>query len=763
MPPALRPALYQALAKDAGPAYAINKKGCATLPKTALKACFGPGGARFAGARELSLHLAAFGRGARLAPVAAVNPVIEANRVSYRHGNLSEWWRVLPMGFEQGFTIAHRPAGDGDLVLALTSRRPGAFITRHSRADGNPVRTSPSIPLRSEGGKELAWGKLRYGHLVVTDAKGKVVPATLKTSGDRILIAVNDARAAYPLTVDPLIWLEQQVTGSGDNNSFGYSLAVDGTTALFGAPDANDPNGNEDVGVVYVFNYSEGVWSETQELTASDAQYQAEFGWSVALDGATAVIAAPAHEVGGIYVLEGAVYVFNYSGGVWSETQEFIASDGQPFGLFGTSVALDGTTALISAGQLVAAEAYIFSESGGIWTQTQTLVPSDDGVYFGDSVALDGTTALIGAGSVPTPSGRAVYVFAHSGGTWTQTQELTPDDAADVGFGVSVALDGSTAIVGNPSPSDGSIGTADIFSESGGTWTQTQVLSASEEPFGASVALDGTTALISASYYGTDYLFSAAGGTWTQTQKITDAGGAVALQGGTAVVGGDDDAFFLDQSDLDLAPNAPESVAPGANYVFQTIATNNASAASPAVALTVPIPAAASFVSATATEGQCYNNPASVYCYFGSIAGNAGTATANITFKATGSSGTTIVNVSHVLDASPSLSAEALTDIVEGGTCPDGYTKYERTLAAGEKSYSPPYDAPAGEENAILTAPDGFQLYGVYGVFYSGSWHGTKYRIPGNEVHRWAPAGRFMWIVTAGDEGGAYTLCILHP
>lgn len=76
----------------------------------------------------LALHLAAYSRGHRLTTADPVTPAIAANRASYAHGNVTEWWRVLPVGFEQGFTLARRPAGHGELVLALAStyRRPGA-------------------------------------------------------------------------------------------------------------------------------------------------------------------------------------------------------------------------------------------------------------------------------------------------------------------------------------------------------------------------------------------------------------------------------------------------------------------------------------------------------------------------------------------------------------------------------------------------------------------------------------------------------------
>jgi len=49
VPAALRPAYYEALARDAGPAYRIDRNGCASLPQSALRACFDARGAHFGG------------------------------------------------------------------------------------------------------------------------------------------------------------------------------------------------------------------------------------------------------------------------------------------------------------------------------------------------------------------------------------------------------------------------------------------------------------------------------------------------------------------------------------------------------------------------------------------------------------------------------------------------------------------------------------------------------------------------------------------
>ncbi|MGH8426788.1 MAG: FG-GAP repeat protein [Gammaproteobacteria bacterium] len=554
MPSALRPVFYQSLARDEDTAYRIDKDGCVKLPQQALQACFDRSGAHFSGRDTLAMRLVAYGHRGALAAVSPTQPGFEGNRVSYTHGGLAEWWRVLPVGFEQGFTLSKRPRGAGELVFALTAN------DKASRQDaGAPNGT-------------LGWGELRYGKLVVTDANGKTVPATLRSKGDRILIAVNDTHAVYPLVVDPLVWMEQQkVTADdgGDLDHFGTSVAVVGDTALVGAPEAT-VGGNFGQGAAYVFTNSNGTWTQTAKLTANDGATYDYFSTSVALDGATALVGAQMGLEG-----PGAAYVFTESNGTWTQTAKLTASDGAFNDQFGTSVALDGTTAIVGAYcapydtgtlQCGPGAAYVFDESGGIWSQAQELTASDgnSGDQFGNSVALVGATALVGA---PLANGLgnsrqgAAYVFDKSGGAWSQTQKLLANDGApEDNFGFSVVLDGATALIGAPYATIGENpdqGAVYVFAESGGTWAQTAKLTASDGTanyvFGSSVALDGTEAVIGEPGatiggnvdQGAAYVFDDAGGTWTQTAKLVAsdgyegdlAGTAVGLSGTTALMG----------------------------------------------------------------------------------------------------------------------------------------------------------------------------------------------------------------------------------
>jgi hypothetical protein len=362
---------------------------------------------------------------------------------------------------------------------------------------------------------------------------------------------------------------DQKLVPSG-LGGVGSSVALDGDTAIIGAPHKDD-SGLTNNGTAYVFTRSGGVWTEQAELLASEKDNDDQFGFSVALDGDTAFIGTPYEDDSGL-THNGTAYVFTRSGGVWTEQAKLLASDKDNNELFGWSVALDGDTAIIGAfyesdgGTNINGAAYVFTRSGGVWTEQAKLLASDKDTNenFGRSVALDGDTAIIGAyfeDDGGTNNNGAAYVFTRSGGVWTEQAKLLASDKADEDrFGSSVALDGDTAVIGASWEDDGGTnnnGAAYVFTRSGGVWTEQAKLLASDKDggdyFGFSVALDGDTAVFGA--YAKDdgvtrgkgaaYVFTQSGGVWTEQAKLLASdkdggdffGWSVALDAATAIVG----------------------------------------------------------------------------------------------------------------------------------------------------------------------------------------------------------------------------------
>ena len=128
---------------------------------------------------------------------------------------------------------------------------------------------------------------------------------------------------------------------------------------------------------------------------------------------------------------------------------------------FGYAVAVDGDIAVIGAYQdddngVDSGAVYVFSRVEGVWTQAAKLTAFDGEAYdnFGISVAVDGDTVVVGApgnDGAGADSG-SVYVFTRdSNGEWSQKKKLTDEDGeAGDWFGYSVAVDTAahTALVG---------------------------------------------------------------------------------------------------------------------------------------------------------------------------------------------------------------------------------------------------------------------------------------------------------------------------
>jgi hypothetical protein len=382
--------------------------------------------------------------------------------------------------------------------------------------------------------------------------------------------AASAAESAQASLAQIAVQQAELIAGDGaDGDQFGLAVAISGDTALVGAP-LNDfavPTGG---GAAYVFVRSGGSWTAQAKLRAADAAAFDRFGATVALDGETALVGAPWKGIAGKWSA-GAAYIFERAGGSWTQRAALTASDGVVGDYFGTSVAIDGETALVGAiGDTVPpadpGAAYVFTRSSGFWLQQAKLTAADgagnDG--FGLSVALSGDTALVGARGHDTAGktdAGAAYIFERAGGSWSQVAKpIATDGATGDAFGSSVALSGDTALVGAPDRAVGGnafAGAAYVFTRSGGGWPQQATLTAGDgaagDGFGASVAVLGQSAAVGAPYWDTSlspnvgaaYVFSRAGSAWTQDARPTledggaqdDFGYSVAISAGTVLVG----------------------------------------------------------------------------------------------------------------------------------------------------------------------------------------------------------------------------------
>lgn len=351
----------------------------------------------------------------------------------------------------------------------------------------------------------------------------------------------SPAAGAAPLGVPA--WLSQTLLPDRTNSidEFGAAVAIEGSVAMVGSPlYPQDQGGNGGQGIVYVYTYANGAWTETQQLAPDDIAPGAGFGSGIVIRGTTAVISAPTQNVG-TFTLQGAVYVYTFADGAWTETQELTKTNGGPYdSYFGEAIAFDGDTIVIgetaagaNTGEPPGGGAYVFTLVGGQWTETASLYASDGETLdaFGRAVAVSGDEILVASPEAHWDANGAgpgsVHRFQRSGDTWNETELLQSENpVAGEYFGEVVSMDGSLAAFGAPGATVGGFmyaGATYVFGLDGGTWQQQQFIPAPEPSdlaaFGRAVSIKRNRLAIGAAgvtvndvpYAGAAYLYDVSG------------------------------------------------------------------------------------------------------------------------------------------------------------------------------------------------------------------------------------------------------------
>jgi hypothetical protein len=376
---------------------------------------------------------------------------------------------------------------------------------------------------------------------------------------------------------------------AASNDSFGYSVAISGDTAVIGAYDKDDM-GQADSGSAYIFQYNpqSKQFEQVAKLTRSDLAAGDIFGFSVAISGDTVAIGA--HQNDADDYNSGAVYIYQKPVSGWTDmnqTAKLVASDGANGDFLGYSVAIDGDT-VVSCTMGNIHSAYVFQKPVSGWantTQTAKLSASDGiaGDQFGISVAISGDTVVVGAyeeEEVGNNSTGSAYVFVKPASGWMSTNEtakLTASDAENWDFfGKSVAIDGDTIAIsafGDDEGGNYNVGSVYIFEKPPTGWettTQDAKLTASDafsdDNLGLSVSINGDRVVAGSydannAYAGAAYLFKKPPSGWSDSMedaKFTASdieagdtfGFSVSISGNRALIGSycDDDAGFCSGS-----------------------------------------------------------------------------------------------------------------------------------------------------------------------------------------------------------------------
>ena len=123
-----------------------------------------------------------------------VTPTTDERQVRYQHGpQLTELYDVRADGVEQSFVFAERPAGTGDLVVA--------------------VRITPDLTLATAHPSDVRYeqpgaGGVSFGAVTGIDHDGARAAGSMRVVGDQLELSLPAAfvdSAAYPLVLDPMI------------------------------------------------------------------------------------------------------------------------------------------------------------------------------------------------------------------------------------------------------------------------------------------------------------------------------------------------------------------------------------------------------------------------------------------------------------------------------------------------------------------------------------------------------------------------------
>lgn len=298
-----------------------------------------------------------------------------------------------------------------------------------------------------------------------------------------------------------------------EEDFFAYSVAIDGNTALVGA-DRADIGNVTNAGAAYVFVLNENGWMQQAKLIAEPHFSDDRLGGSVALNNNMAMLGAMRRDDKGED--SGAVVTFERRAKEWKQSEILTAPDAEPGDSFGQSIALTKNFLVIGAPRSDtlgkdSGAAYLFQRQNNSWQYLSKIIADDgaEGDLFGVSVAIDGNTIVVGADlhDEKAENAGAAYVFTLLRGKWAQQAKLTAAYGGmnDI-FGVRVAVSGNTALISARRDDVHGIGvdagSVYFFERKGNRWNQVVKLISpdgkADDRFGRGVALSQNRAIISA-------------------------------------------------------------------------------------------------------------------------------------------------------------------------------------------------------------------------------------------------------------------------
>jgi hypothetical protein len=177
-------------------------------------------------------------------------------------------------------------------------------------------------------------------------------------------------------------WTEADklIASDGDSQElFGYSVAISGDQVIASA--YHDDELGDYSGSAYIFEKVGDTWTETAKLTAGDGAANDFLGCWVSISSDQAIAGAYGDDDDGAY--SGSAYIFEKVSDAWTEVDKLTASDAEDQDWFGYSVGISGDQAIVGTTD---GSAYLFVQGS---SQTFGLASPENGAYLSEAPVLE--------------------------------------------------------------------------------------------------------------------------------------------------------------------------------------------------------------------------------------------------------------------------------------------------------------------------------------------------------------------------------------
>jgi len=356
----------------------------------------------------------------------------------------------------RGAVYVYNMDGTGEVKVA-TGALSNSYIGYAVAIEGNKV-------IYSEVGHSSLRGRVYITDLdgsnpaVITASdggSGDQFGFSLATDGNKIVVAANqednptDSGAVYVYDMDGTGEVKITASDAATSDAFGRNVAIGNNKIVVGC--SSDDDDGSSSGSVYVYDLD---GTGEVKITASDATQSDMFGWSVDIGSNKIVVGSIGDDDDGSS--SGSVYLYDLDG---TNELKITASDGEFDAQFGRSVAIANGKLIVGAagngtGNLPGST-YIYNLDG---TGEVKITPSDGGGYdfFGGDVAF--ATGSGEVTSITVTDGGEYYKSALpptvtiTGGGGSGATATATVSAAGIVTGVSIT-DGGTGYTSAPSVS----------------------------------------------------------------------------------------------------------------------------------------------------------------------------------------------------------------------------------------------------------------------------------------------------------------------